>query len=101
MKPALTIDEQICLLEKRGYAKGVLNTLIQLIRNGNLSLDRAAEIAAEDFLKKRGIWKDGKIKFQGIYGYFYFRGCNKTVIINICVAKARLFYYNTDKDKEY
>ena len=28
-------------------------------------------------------------------------GHNKTVIINICVAKARLFYYNTDKDKEY
>ena len=28
-------------------------------------------------------------------------GYNKTVIINICVAKARLFYYNTDKDKEY
>ena len=55
VKPALTIDEQICLLEKRGYAKGVLKTLIQLIRNGNLSLDRAAEIAAEDFLKKRGI----------------------------------------------
>ena len=74
MKPALTIDEQICLLEKRGYAKGVLKTLIQLIQNGNLSLDRAAEIAAEDFLKKRGIWKDGNIKFQGIYGYFYFGG---------------------------
>ena len=55
VKPALTIDEQICLLEKRGYAKGVLNTLIQLIQNGNLSLDRAAEIAAEEFLKKRGI----------------------------------------------
>ena len=61
MKPTLTIDEQICLLEKTGYAKGVLNTLIQLIQNGNLSLDRAAEIAAEEFLKKRGIWKDGKI----------------------------------------
>ena len=72
MKPALTIDEQICLLEKRGYAKGVLKTLIQLIQNGNQSLDRAAEIVAEEFLKKRGIWKDGKIKFQGIYGYFYF-----------------------------
>ena len=28
-------------------------------------------------------------------------GYNKTVIINIFVAKARLFYYNTDKDKEY
>ena len=32
---------------------------------------------------------------------FLFWGYNKTVIINICVAKARLFYYNTDKDKEY
>lgn len=61
MKPTLTIDEQICLLEKRGYAKGVLKTLIQLIQNGNQSLDRAAEIVAEEFLKKRGIWKDGKI----------------------------------------
>ena len=60
MKPALTIDEQICLLEKRGYAKGVLKTLIQLIRNGNLSLDRAAEIAAEDFLKKREYEKTGR-----------------------------------------
>lgn len=28
-------------------------------------------------------------------------GYNKTVIINIFVAKARLFYYNTNKDKEY
>ena len=28
-------------------------------------------------------------------------GYNKTVIINICFAKARLFYYNSDKDKEY
>lgn len=55
MKPALTIDEQICLLEKRGYAKGVLKTLIQLIQNGNQSLDRAAEIVAEEFLKKREI----------------------------------------------
>ena len=42
-----------------------------------------------------------KIKCQGIYGYFYFVGYNKTVIINISVAKARLFYYNTDKDKKY
>ena len=42
-----------------------------------------------------------KIKCQGIYGYFYFVGYNKTVIINICIAKARLFYYNTDKDKKY
>ena len=24
-----------------------------------------------------------------------------TVIINTCFAEARLFYYNTDKDKEY
>lgn len=55
VKPALTIDEQICLLEKRGYAKGVLKTLIQLIQNGNQSLDRAAEIVAEEFLKKREI----------------------------------------------
>ena len=42
-----------------------------------------------------------KIKCLGIYGYFYFVGYNKTVIINISVAKARLFYYNTDKNKEY
>ena len=53
MKPALTIDEQICLLEKRGYAKGVLKTLIQLIQNGNMSLDRDAEIAAKEFLNKK------------------------------------------------
>ena len=55
MKPALTIDEQICLLEKSGYAKGVLKIKFNLSKNGNLSLDRAVEIAAEDFLKKRGI----------------------------------------------
>ena len=60
MKPALTIDEQICLLEKRGYAKGVLKTLIQLIQNGNLSLDRAAEIVAEEFLKKEEYEKTGR-----------------------------------------
>ena len=60
MKPALTIDEQICLLEKRGYAKGVLNTLIQLIQNGNLSLDRASEIAAKEFLKKEEYEKTGR-----------------------------------------
>ena len=42
-----------------------------------------------------------KIKCQVIYGDFYFVGYNKTVIINISVAKVRLFYYNTDKDKEY
>ena len=42
-----------------------------------------------------------KIKCQGIYGYIDFEGYNITVIINISVAKARLFYYNTDKDKEY
>ena len=42
-----------------------------------------------------------KIKGQGIYEYVNFVGYNKTVIINISVAKARLFYYNTDKDKEY
>ena len=42
-----------------------------------------------------------KIKCQEIYGYFYFVGYNITVIINISVAKARLFYYNTDKDKKY
>ena len=39
-------------IEKRGCAKGVLKTLIQLIQNGNMSLDRAAEIVAEEFLKK-------------------------------------------------
>ena len=47
--------EQMERIEKRGCAKGVLKILIQLIQNGNLSLDRAAEIAAEEFLKKRGI----------------------------------------------
>ena len=47
--------EQMERIEKGGYAKGVLNTLIQLIQNGNLSLVRAAEIAAEEFLEKRGI----------------------------------------------
>ena len=30
VKPALTIDEQICLLEKRGYAKGVLKIKFNL-----------------------------------------------------------------------
>ena len=44
--------EQMERIEKRGCAKGVLKTLIQLIQNGNLSLDRAAEIVAEEFLKK-------------------------------------------------
>ena len=53
MKPALTIDEQICLLEKRGYAKGVLKIKFNLSKNGNLSLDRAAEIAAKEFLNKK------------------------------------------------
>ena len=34
-------------------AKGVLKILIQLIQNGNLSLDRVAEIAAKEFLNKK------------------------------------------------
>ena len=74
MKPALTIDEQICLLEKRGYAKGVLKTLIQLIRNGNLSLDRAAEIAAEDFLKKKRNMKRREDKISRNIWVFLFWG---------------------------
>ena len=53
VKPALTIDEQFCLLEKSGYAKGVLKILIQLIQNGNMSLDRDTEIAAKEFLNKK------------------------------------------------
>ena len=40
-------------LKKRGCAKGVLKTLIQLIQNGNMSLDRDAEIAAKEFLNKK------------------------------------------------
>ena len=38
---------------------------------------------------------------SNIWVFLFCVGYNKTVIINICVAKARLFYYNTDKDKEY
>lgn len=53
--------EQMERIEKRGCAKGVLKILIQLIQNGNLSLDRAAEIAAKEFLnKKEGYEKTGR-----------------------------------------
>ena len=45
--------EQMERIEKRGCAKGVLKTLIQLIQNGNMSLDRDAEIAAKEFLNKK------------------------------------------------
>ena len=38
---------------------------------------------------------------RNIWVFLFCVGYNKTVIINISVAKARLFYYNTDKDKEY
>ena len=47
--------EQMERIEKRGCAKGVLKILIQLIQNGNLNLVRAAEIATEEFLEKRGV----------------------------------------------
>lgn len=43
-------------IENRGEAKGVLKTLIQLVQDGDLSLNRAAEKAgmtAEEFLKKK------------------------------------------------
>ena len=53
--------EQMERIEKRGCAKGVLKILIQLIQNGNLSLDRAVEIAAKEFLnKKEGYEKTGR-----------------------------------------
>ena len=45
--------EQMERIEKRGCATGVLKTLIQLIQNGNMSLDRDAEIAAKEFLNKK------------------------------------------------
>ena len=45
--------EQMERIEKRGCAKGVLKTLIQLIQNGNMSLDRDTEIAAKEFLNKK------------------------------------------------
>ena len=43
-------------IENRGEAKGVLKTLIQLVQDGDLSLNRAAEKAGmttEEFLKKK------------------------------------------------
>ena len=45
--------EQMEKNEKRGCAKGVLKILIQLIQNGNMSLDRDTEIAAKEFLNKK------------------------------------------------
>ena len=48
--------EQMERIENRGEAKGVLKTLIQLVQDGDLSLNRAAEKAGmttEEFLKKK------------------------------------------------
>ena len=48
--------EQMERIETRGEAKGVLKTLIQLVQDGDLSLNRAAEKAGmttEEFLKKK------------------------------------------------